>query len=316
MKKEWQINYLSSSAFNEVQMARLLSSLIFAHATVLSSAAFLPKVLPPILKPLYFNKNISMMSSSSSQNNAVLESPSAERNKGPIYDLVLSKLFPTLMENGGSDGSSNNSNIRVLELAAGCGVHTTHFVTAALAANKGMNIEWHPSDPDEEARISIDARVKRDNLSDSVREANGWILGKAGGTACNDGNRDKGDAGASNSGASGIEADYSEYHNYFHLITCINMIHIAPWEATLGLMECAGKTLREGGILVCYGPYKIDGTAVESNLKFDNMLKSRDSRWGVRDLEDVIEVAKKEGLTFDSYIEMPANNLSVLFRKA
>ena len=291
-------------------MARLLSSFIFAHATVSSSVSsgFLPKL--PILKPKY------MMSSSSSQN-AILESPSAERNKGPIYDLVLSKLFPTLMENGGSDSiSNNNNNIRVLELAAGCGVHTTHFVSAALAANNGMNIEWHPSDPDEEARISIDARVKRDNLSDSVREANGWILGKAGGTACNDGNRDKGDAGASNSGVGGIEADYSEYHNYFDLITCINMIHIAPWEATLGLMECAGKTLRKGGILVCYGPYKIDGTAVESNLKFDNMLKSRDSRWGVRDLEDVIEVAKKEGLTFDSYIEMPANNLSVLFRKA
>jgi SAM-dependent methyltransferase len=295
-------------------MARLLSSFIFAQATVssLSSAAFLPKL--PVLKPLYFNKNIVRMSSSSSQN-AILESPSAERNKGPIYDLVLSKLFPTLTENGGSD-SSNSNNIRVLELAAGCGVHTTHFLSAALAANKGLNIEWHPSDPDEEARISIDARVKRDNLSDSVREANGWILGKAGGTACNDGNRDKGDAGASNSGVGGIEADYSEYHNYFDLITCINMIHIAPWEATLGLMECAGKTLRKGGVLVCYGPYKIGGTAVESNLKFDNMLKSRDSRWGVRDLEDVIEIAKKEGLTFDSYIEMPANNLSVLFRKA
>ena len=287
-------------------MARLLSSFIFAHATVssLSSAAFLPKL--PILKPLYFNKNIMTMSSSSSQN-AILESPSAERNKGPIYDMVLAKLFPTLME---------NNNIRVLELAAGCGVHTTHFVSAALAANTSMNIDWHPSDPDEEARISIDARVKRDNLADSVREANGWILGKAGGTACNDGNRDKGDAGASNSGVGGIEADYSEYHNYFDLITCINMIHIAPWEATLGLMECAGKTLRKGGILVCYGPYKIGGAAVESNLNFDNMLKSRDSRWGVRDLEDVIEVAKKEGLTFDSYIEMPANNLSVLFRKA
>lgn len=280
-------------------MARLLSSFIFAHATVssLSSAAFLPKL--PILKPKY------IMSSSSSQN-AILESPSAERNKGPIYDMVLAKLFPTLME---------NNNIRVLELAAGCGVHTTHFVSNALAANTGMSIEWHPSDPDEEARISIDARVKRDNLADSVREANGWILGKAGGTACNDGNRDKDDAGASNSGVGGIEADYSEYHNYFDLITCINMIHIAPWEATLGLMECAGKTLRKGGILVCYGPYKIGGTAVESNLKFDMTLKSRDSRWGVRDLEDVIEVAKKEGLTFDSHIEMPANNLSVLFRK-
>ena len=292
-------------------MAKLLSSFIIAHhATSTSAAAFLPKF--PILKPsLHFGKNMSSLSSS--QNAAIiLESPSAERNKRPIYDLVLGpKVFPCLMENNDS-----SNTIRVLELAAGCGVHTTHFVSTALAANEGLILEWHPSDPDREARMSIDARIKRENLGDSVREANGWILGKAGGTACNDGHRDKGDAGASNSGVGGMEANYSQYHNYFDLVTCINMIHIAPWEATSGLMECAAKTLRKGGILMCYGPYKMGGTAVESNLKFDEMLKSRDSRWGVRDLEDVIEVAKKEGLIFDSYIEMPANNLSVLFHKA
>jgi len=282
-------------------MAKLLSSFFIVQATS-SAFAFLPKF--PRLTPLLFNNM-----SSSSQIAAILESPSAERNKGPIYDMVLgSKVFPTLMEH------NNDSNkIRVLELAAGCGVHSTYFASTALA--DGMSIEWHPSDPDLEARLSIDARVERDNLVDSIRPANGWILGKAGGTACNDGHRDKGDAGANNSGVGGIEADYSQYHNYFDLVTCINMIHIAPWEATIGLMECAGKTLRKGGILLCYGPYKIGGTAVESNLNFDRSLKSRDSRWGVRNLEDVIEVAKKEGLTFDSYIEMPANNLSVLFRK-
>mmetsp|Transcript_14524 Transcript_14524/g.21886 ORF Transcript_14524/g.21886 Transcript_14524/m.21886 type:complete len:283 (-) Transcript_14524:77-925(-) len=281
-------------------MAKLLSSFFILQATS-SAAAFLPKF--PRLTPLLFNKM-----SSSSQIAAILESPSAERNKGPIYDMVLgSKVFPTLMEN------NDNNKIRVLELAAGCGVHSTYFASTALA--DGMSIEWHPSDPDLEARLSIDARVERDNLADSIRPANGWILGKAGGTACNDGHRDKGDAGANNSGVGGIEADYSQYHNYFDLVTCINMIHIAPWEATVGLFECAGKTLRKGGILLCYGPYKIGGTAVESNLNFDRSLKSRDSRWGVRNLEDVIEVAKKEGLTFDSYIEMPANNLSVLFRK-
>eukprot|EP00573_Skeletonema_grethae_P000350 CAMPEP_0201691172 /NCGR_PEP_ID=MMETSP0578-20130828/4411_1 /ASSEMBLY_ACC=CAM_ASM_000663 /TAXON_ID=267565 /ORGANISM="Skeletonema grethea, Strain CCMP 1804" /LENGTH=250 /DNA_ID=CAMNT_0048176329 /DNA_START=256 /DNA_END=1008 /DNA_ORIENTATION=+ len=246
---------------------------------------------------------------SSSQIAAILESPSAERNKGPIYDMVLgSKVFPSLMEN-----NDNSKKIRVLELAAGCGVHSTYFVSKALA--EGMSVEWHPSDPDLEARLSIDARVQRDNLADSIRPANGWILGKAGGTACNDGHRDKGDAGANNNGIGGVEADYSQHHNNFDLVTCINMIHIAPWEATIGLMECAGKTLRKGGILLCYGPYKIGGTAVESNLNFDRSLKSRDSRWGVRNLEDVIEEAKKAGLTFDSYTEMPANNLSVLFRK-
>ena len=282
-------------------MAKLLSSFLIVQATTSSAAAFLPKFRR--LTPLLFNQM-----SSSSQIAAILESPSAERNKGPIYDMVLgSKVFPTLMEN------NDNNKIRVLELAAGCGVHSTYFASTALA--DGMSIEWHPSDPDLEARLSIDARVERDNLANSIRPANGWILGKAGGTACNDGHRDKGDAGANNSGVGGIEVDYSQYHNYFDLVTCINMIHIAPWEATIGLMECAGKTLRKGGMLLCYGPYKIGGTAVESNLNFDRSLKSRDSRWGVRNLEDVIEVAKKEGLTFDSYIEMPANNLSVLFRK-
>jgi len=282
-------------------MAKLLSSFLIVQATTSSAAAFLPKFRR--LTPLLFNQM-----SSSSQIAAILESPSAERNKGPIYDMVLgSKVFPTLMEN------NDNKKIRVLELAAGCGVHSTYFASKALA--DGMSIEWHPSDPDLEARLSIDARVERDNLANSIRPANGWILGKAGGTACNDGHRDKGDAGANNSGVGGIEADYSQYHNYFDLVTCINMIHIAPWEATIGLMKCAGKTLRKGGMLLCYGPYKIGGTAVESNLSFDRSLKSRDSRWGVRNLEDVIEVAKKEGLTFDSYIEMPANNLIVLFRK-
>lgn len=292
-------------------MAKLLSTFIFASsssAIAIAAALVLPKF--PTLKPKsFFRKNMS-----SSDQDAILQSPSAERNKGPIYDFVLGpKVFPALLEK--NDPNHNSDIIRVLELAAGCGVHTTYFVSTALAANEGLRIEWHPSDPDKEARTSIDARVARDSLNESIRPASGWILGKAGGTACNDGNRDKGDAGANNSGAGGIEANYSQYHNYFDLVTCINMIHIAPWEATLGLMECAAKTLRKGGILMCYGPYKIGGTAVESNLKFDEMLKSRDSQWGVRDLEDVIEVAKKEGMTFDSYIEMPANNLSVLFRK-
>ena len=53
---------------------------------------------------------------------------------------------------------------------------------------------------------------------------------------------------------------------YFDLVLCINMMHIAPWEATIGLMECAGRVLRKGGMLVCYGPYKVGGTASESNL--------------------------------------------------
>jgi len=243
----------------------------------------------------------------------ILESPSAERNKGPIYDQVLAPtVFPRLIDNANNGG---RDTINVLELAAGCGVHTTHVVSSFLSANEDLGMEWHPSDPDAEARSSIDARVLQAKLEESVVPANSWILGKSGGTACGESNRDKGDAGVSQSGNGGSIADYEQHHNFFDLVLCINMVHIAPWEATLGMLACAGKVLRTGGILVCYGPYKVGGTAVESNLNFDEALRSRNSQWGVRNLEDVINVAREENLEFVQSVEMPANNLAVLFCK-
>ena len=183
-----------------------------------------------------------------------------------------------------------------------------------------MDIEWHPSDPDLDARMSIDARVNQSNnifLSKYVLPTNAWILGTSGGTACGDGGyRDKdGNAGASQAGCIGNVEEYASYHDYFDLILCINMIHIAPWEATLGLMECAGKVLRSGGMLVCYGPFKVGGKAMPSNLSFDASLRSKDSQWGLRNLEDVMDVAMKEGLEYVQKVDMPANNLSVIFRK-
>lgn len=262
----------------------------------------------------------------------IMESPSAERNKGPIYDLVLSTIiFPRLIEQQHAHISNDNEQrpkIRVLELAAGCGVHTTHFVSSFLASSfsssgdelqsaAAVDIEWQPSDPDLDARLSIDARVKQSNLNEYVRPSNSWILGTSGGTACNDGgHRDtNGDAGANRGGTVGRVEEYASHHDYFDLILCINMIHIAPWEATLGLMECGGKVLRRGGLVMCYGPFKVDGTAAESNLGFDASLRSKDPQWGLRNLEDVTEVAKREGLEYVQKVEMPANNLTVIFRK-
>ncbi|KAL3758944.1 hypothetical protein ACHAWU_003015 [Discostella pseudostelligera] len=272
--------------------------------------------------------NSKMMATSSQFNPShILESPSAERNKGPIYDLVLSPIiFPQLIQQQQQQLHANtNSNderpkIRVLELAAGCGVHTIHFVSSFLStfsSESVVDIEWHPSDPDLEARKSIDARVQLSNLNQHILPTNSWILGTSGGTACNDGGyRDTdGKAGAHQSGTIGNADEYAMHHEYFDLITCINMIHIAPWEATLGLMECAGKVLRKGGALLCYGPYKVDGVAVESNLRFDVSLRSKDPAWGVRNLEDVIDVAKRQGLEYVQKVEMPSNNLSVIFRK-
>ncbi|KAL7551246.1 hypothetical protein ACHAWF_014439 [Thalassiosira exigua] len=243
----------------------------------------------------------------------VLESPSAERNKGPINDHILSPtVFPRIKTN-----ASDRDKIYALELAAGCGVHTTHFVASFLSSTYGKDfgIEWHPSDPDPEARSSIDARVKIAKLEDSILPANSWLLGEGGGTSCGEPSRDKGDSGAILGSNKGDDAAYSQYHDYFDLVLCINMIHISPWEATIGLMNCAGKVLRKGGVLVCYGPYKVGGTAVQSNLQFDAALRSRNPEWGVRNLEDVIAIAEKDGLEFLEKVEMPANNLSVLFRK-
>jgi hypothetical protein len=94
------------------------------------------------------------------------------------------------------------------------------------------------------------------------------------------------------------------------------MIHISPWDATLGLLRGAGAALPPGGLLYLYGPYSRAGVeTAPSNRAFDASLKARDSRWGLRAVEDVIAAADMQGLRIDRLIEMPANNLSLLFRR-
>ena len=99
-------------------------------------------------------------------------------------------------------------------------------------------------------------------------------------------------------------------------VLCINMGHVAPWQATLGLLRGAGRLLRSGGVLYLYGPYKREGRhTAPSNAAFDASLRARDPESGVRDLEDVVAAAGRAGLTLASVEEMPANNLSAIFRK-
>lgn len=99
-------------------------------------------------------------------------------------------------------------------------------------------------------------------------------------------------------------------------VFCANMIHIAPVEAMYGLLEGAGRHLASGGLLVLYGPFMLNGQhTAPSNAAFDASLRSRDPRWGIRDLETVKTTAQSHGLIFDRAIDMPANNKSVLFRR-
>jgi len=99
-------------------------------------------------------------------------------------------------------------------------------------------------------------------------------------------------------------------------IFCANMIHIAPWDATLGLMAGAGRVLPAGGLLVLYGPFMIDHRhTAPSNEAFDASLRARDPSWGVRDLGDVAEAARAQGLALLERVEMPANNFTVVFER-
>jgi SAM-dependent methyltransferase len=97
-----------------------------------------------------------------------------------------------------------------------------------------------------------------------------------------------------------------------------NLIHIAPWEAAMGLMRGAARHLLPHGVVVLYGPYRIAGQhTAPSNASFDDDLKRRDPRFGVRDLEAVVDLAAQNGLELRERVEMPANNQTlVLSRRA
>lgn len=96
-----------------------------------------------------------------------------------------------------------------------------------------------------------------------------------------------------------------------------NLVHISPWDVTLGLMQGAGRVLPPGGPLYLYGPYTRDDVeTAPSNLAFDASLKARDQRWGLRRVEDVVTAAEAQGLRLDRMVDMPANNLSLIFRRA
>jgi SAM-dependent methyltransferase len=170
----------------------------------------------------------------------------------------------------------------ILEVASGSGEHAVYFARAA-----GPQITWQPSDPAPAARASIDAWAAASGLA-NIRPALAldttapvWPIASA------------------------------------DVVLCCNMIHIVPWQAAVGLVQGAARVLACGGLLFLYGPFKRDGRhTAPSNEAFDrDFLRARNSAWGVRDLEAVSELAEAAGFAPPLIEEMPANNLSVLFRK-
>ena len=99
-------------------------------------------------------------------------------------------------------------------------------------------------------------------------------------------------------------------------IVSINMIHVAQWTCTIALFKGAGKLLKKGNFLILYGPFKIGNKHTShSNYLFENSLKIQNDLWGIRNVEQVTDEAKKNGFFQEDMITMPANNFSIIYRK-
>jgi len=168
----------------------------------------------------------------------------------------------------------------VLEVASGTGEHAVHFAAAL------PGLVFQPSDPDAAARASIDAWGTDSGLP-NLRPALAL------------------DASAAGWPIAAADA-----------VLCCNMIHISPWASTVGLVGGAARVLPSGGLLYLYGPYRRGGRhTAPSNEAFDADLRRRNPAWGVRDLEAVAALATEAGFDPPEVVEMPANNLSVVFRR-
>ena len=168
---------------------------------------------------------------------------------------------------------------RVLEIGSGSGQHIAHL------APRFPNITWQPSDIDPLHRQSIAA----------------WTAGIENVLSPID-----------------LDAMASSWNSLesIDLIFCANMIHIAPWEACIGLLARASEVLTTNGFLALYGPFMENGCHnATSNIQFDQSLKARNPSWGIRDLSLIKKLALGYDLEFDCKISMPANNFTVFFQK-
>lgn len=168
----------------------------------------------------------------------------------------------------------------VLEIASGSGEHIVHF------AGLFPGVTWQPSDCEPAAMQSIAAWTAQSAFANILPpllidvEHDGWPIAKA-------------DA-----------------------LLCINMLHISPWSANMALFRNAGRLLPPGAPLYLYGPFvRHDVMTADSNLAFDASLKQRNLTWGLRDLADVDALASEHGFARTALIEMPANNLSLVYRR-
>jgi SAM-dependent methyltransferase len=166
----------------------------------------------------------------------------------------------------------------VLEIGSGTGQHIVHFAKAL------PRLVWQPSDPDPELRESIRAWTEEEDLPNIRRPLDLDVCRCPWPVTCAD------------------------------AVLSINMLHIAPWAATVALLAGASRVLARGGQLCLYGPFRRDGRhTAPSNELFDRQLRTQDPAWGLRDLEAVVEEARLASFQLVDVVDMPVNNLGVVF---
>ncbi len=174
----------------------------------------------------------------------------------------------------------------VLEIGSGSGEHGIEF------QKRFPGITWQTSDPKLAHRKSISSWIKHEKLflkmpeplNIDVRE-NPWQI-------------------------------TSKLRESLQGIISINMLHIAPWNCTESLFKESGKLLNKGKFLILYGPFKIENKHIsESNDLFDKSLKMENNDWGIRNLEELNLEASLNGFNQKRIIQMPANNLTLIYRK-
>lgn len=169
----------------------------------------------------------------------------------------------------------------ILEIGSGTGEHAVHIAAAA------PGLFWRPGDPDAASRASIAAWTAHLGLSTVAPPHAIDVTGP----------------------------DWDLGLEPVDGVVSINMVHIAPFAAAEGLIAGAGRLIKTGGKLFLYGPFARNGAhTAPSNAEFDRSLKARDASWGVRDLDlEIVPLAAAAGLALETIIDMPANNLSVVF---
>jgi SAM-dependent methyltransferase len=168
----------------------------------------------------------------------------------------------------------------VLEIASGTGQHVVHFAKAL------PQLTWQPSDADSRFHDSIRAWIEREGVRN--------VLAPIGLDVCN------------------LPWPVTRAD----AVLCINMIHVAPWEATKALLTGANEVLGPDGVLFLYGPFRRFGRhTAPSNEAFDAQLRANDPSWGLRDLKTVADLAGTLCFVVAEVVDMPANNISLLLKR-